>query len=110
MGNSAFIDQFGSSFANFLPYVTSDHCPALLIMPDMMVKRRRSFRFMNFLAEKKDFHLTVKENWNEPVIGYAMFILARRLKNMKKVIRDLNWKNGNVFEKVKVLRDELKKV
>ena len=63
-------------------------------MPDMIVKKRRSFRFMNFLAEKKEFYLTVKENWNEPVNGYAMFVLAKRLKNMKKHIRDLNRKNG----------------
>lgn len=110
MGNSDFLDQFGASFASFLPYVTSDHCPALLCIPDWIGKKRRSFRFMNFLAEKKEFHQTVKENWNEPITGYAMFVLAKRLKNMKKHIRELNRKNGNVFVKVKVLREELKKV
>ena len=71
MGNSDFLDQFESSFASFLPCVTSNHCPALLIIPDMIVKKRRSFRFMNFLAEKEDFHLTVKEYWNEHINGYC---------------------------------------
>ena len=110
MGNSEFLEKFSSSFATFLPYVTSDHCPAMLVFPNVICKKRRSFRFMNFLADKKEFHRTVKDKWNEPVIGYAMFILARRLKSMKKHMRNLNRENGNVFVKVKVLREELKKV
>ncbi|GKB52724.1 RNA-directed DNA polymerase, eukaryota, reverse transcriptase zinc-binding domain protein [Tanacetum coccineum] len=39
-----------------------------------------------------------------------MFVLARRHKEMKKHMRELNWSNGNVFEKVKKLKVELKKV
>ena len=65
---------------------------------------------MNFLTDKKDYHLTVKEKWNVPISGYAMFVLARRLKNMKRHMRELNRRNGNVFEKVKVIREEFKKV
>ena len=39
-----------------------------------------------------------------------MFILARRLKNMKRYLRNLNRVNGNVFNKVKALRVELKRI
>nr|GEV53770.1 hypothetical protein [Tanacetum cinerariifolium] len=81
MGNSGFLDLFGSCYARFLPYVTSDHCPALLVITD-----------------------------NEPIKGYAMFVLAKRLKNMKRHLRDPNKKNRNVHEKVKMLRTKLKKV
>ncbi|GJW82362.1 hypothetical protein Tco_0146337 [Tanacetum coccineum] len=66
MSNSAFIDLFGSCYANFLPYVTSDHCPALLVISDVA--------------------------------------------GMKKHLRSLNKKNGNIYEKVKILIAELKKV
>ncbi|GJS50788.1 hypothetical protein Tco_0624150 [Tanacetum coccineum] len=99
-----------SCYSNFLPYVTSDHCPAMLVMADIAMKKRRSFRFMNYLADKKDFHRVVKDHWNKPVKGFAMFVLEKRLKGMKKHLRELNKKNGNVHDKVKRLRDELKKV
>ncbi|GJU08699.1 RNA-directed DNA polymerase, eukaryota, reverse transcriptase zinc-binding domain protein, partial [Tanacetum coccineum] len=84
MGNNEFLDQFGSCYATFLSYITSDHCPGLLTIPDVAVKRKKSFRFMNFLADKKEFHQLVRENWNEPINGYAMFVLVKRLKGMKK--------------------------
>ncbi|GJY18809.1 RNA-directed DNA polymerase, eukaryota, reverse transcriptase zinc-binding domain protein [Tanacetum coccineum] len=73
MGNSDFLDIFEACYANFLPNVTFDHCPALLVIPCSATKRKR-------------------------------------LKNMKRHIRELNKRNGNVFEKVKKLRDELKKI
>ncbi|GKA95477.1 hypothetical protein Tco_0817515 [Tanacetum coccineum] len=94
----------------FLPYVTSDHCPTLLVITDVTKKKIRAFRFMNYLTEKKEFHKLVNDKWNEPIKGYAMFVLAKRLKNIKRHLRDLNKKNGNVHEKVKMLTTELKKV
>ncbi|GJS50259.1 RNA-directed DNA polymerase, eukaryota, reverse transcriptase zinc-binding domain protein [Tanacetum coccineum] len=60
-------------FANFLPYMTSDHCPATLIYTDVKA-------------------------------------IKPRLKNMKKHFRNMNRINGNVFDKVKALRVELKRV
>nr|GFD02274.1 hypothetical protein [Tanacetum cinerariifolium] len=46
----------------------------------------------------------------EPIKGYAMFMFAKRLKGMKRPLRYLNKKNGNVHDKVKILREDLKKV
>nr|GEV57480.1 hypothetical protein [Tanacetum cinerariifolium] len=46
--------------------------------------------FLNFLAEKDNFLLTVKENWYVKVKGFSMFILAKRLKNIKKVQQSLD--------------------
>ncbi|GJR47914.1 RNA-directed DNA polymerase, eukaryota, reverse transcriptase zinc-binding domain protein [Tanacetum coccineum] len=103
-------DIYRSCYANFLLYVTSDHCPALLVMSDVIVKNRRVFRFMNYLADKKEFYKTVKDQWCVPIKGYAMFVLARRLKGMKRHLRDLNKKNGNVHDKVIILTEELKKI
>ncbi|GJR80900.1 RNA-directed DNA polymerase, eukaryota, reverse transcriptase zinc-binding domain protein [Tanacetum coccineum] len=70
----------------------------------------RILRFANFLADKADFVDIIRENWDIDVKGYKMFKLARKLKNMKKYMRQMNRRNGNVFEKVKVLKDELSKI
>ncbi|GJR07444.1 zinc knuckle CX2CX4HX4C containing protein [Tanacetum coccineum] len=87
----------------FLPYVTCDHCPSLLVITDVTKKKRRAFRFMNYLMEKKEFHKLVNDKWNEPIQGYAMFVLVKRLKNMKRHLRDLNKKNRNVHERSRCL-------
>ncbi|GJX54535.1 hypothetical protein Tco_0282904 [Tanacetum coccineum] len=110
MGNKNFNFTFPVSFANFMPYLSSDHYPAVLCMPDVNTFKPRSFRFMNFLVDKNEFKEVVKDNWNIKIKGYAMFRLVNRLKNMKKHMRGLNKRNRNVFEKVKVLRAELAKV
>ncbi|GJU37563.1 RNA-directed DNA polymerase, eukaryota, reverse transcriptase zinc-binding domain protein [Tanacetum coccineum] len=93
-----------------MPYLTSDHSPAILTIPDLAVRRSRSFRFANFLADKAEFIGVVRDNWDIDVKGYKMFKLAKKLKNMKKHMRQMNRRNGNVFEKVKVLKDEFSKV
>ncbi|GJZ78963.1 putative RNA-directed DNA polymerase [Tanacetum coccineum] len=108
--NSHFVTSYPSSFATFLPYISSDHCSAVLTLPEISVRRPRSFRFMNFLADKKEFLGVVKDNWEIGVKGFDMFKLAKKLKAMKKHIRSLNRRNGNVFEKVKVLKAELSKI
>ncbi|GJY57634.1 RNA-directed DNA polymerase, eukaryota, reverse transcriptase zinc-binding domain protein [Tanacetum coccineum] len=110
MGKNLFISMFPASFANFMPYLSLDHCPAVLCMPDVIVKKLRSFRFMNFLTEKNGFREVVKDNWSIDVQGYAMFKLIIRLKAMKKHLRRFNRQNGNVFEKVKFLQTELARV
>ncbi|GJY96249.1 RNA-directed DNA polymerase, eukaryota, reverse transcriptase zinc-binding domain protein [Tanacetum coccineum] len=57
-----------------------------------------------------EFLPTIKDNWYSEVHGFHMFVLAKRLRNMKKHMRNMNRLNGNVFDKVKVLREELKRV
>ncbi|GJV98361.1 RNA-directed DNA polymerase, eukaryota, reverse transcriptase zinc-binding domain protein [Tanacetum coccineum] len=110
LGNPSFLTSYDSCFAKFLPYMTSDHCPALIVYPDIKSTKPKSFRFMNFLADKPEFLTTVKNNWGIEVNGFRMFVLTKRLKNMKRYMRNLNRVNGNVFDKVKVLRVELKRV
>ncbi|GJT53771.1 ribonuclease H-like domain-containing protein [Tanacetum coccineum] len=53
MGNSQFINSFPASFTTFMPYLSSDHCPCVLTLPDLPSRKPRPFRFMNFLADKK---------------------------------------------------------
>nr|GEV29055.1 copia protein [Tanacetum cinerariifolium] len=67
---------------------------------------------MFILGSKKDMTLiqTVKEFWNALAKGSAMYVLAKRLKLMKRHMRRLNRRNGNVFANVKRLKVKLEKV
>ncbi|GJW50507.1 RNA-directed DNA polymerase, eukaryota, reverse transcriptase zinc-binding domain protein, partial [Tanacetum coccineum] len=110
MGNSHFLDKLSDAYASFLPFVSSDHSPAMLTFPDVVGRKKRSFRFMNYLTKKNEFLKVVKEHWNSPVSGFAMYILAKRLK-MKPYMRELNVKNAYkdaVIDEEKVLKQNSK--
>ncbi|GJU49344.1 putative nucleotidyltransferase, ribonuclease H [Tanacetum coccineum] len=62
LGNGDFLDLFGACYAEFLPYIIFDHWPTLLVIPCSIAKRRKSFMFMNYLSDKKEFHQVIKEN------------------------------------------------
>ncbi|GKB92869.1 RNA-directed DNA polymerase, eukaryota, reverse transcriptase zinc-binding domain protein [Tanacetum coccineum] len=79
MVNSDFIDHYGNANARFLPFLISDHSPVVLHIPNTLEKKKKSFRFSNFVADKEEF------------------------------IDVLAWKKGNLFQYVKKLEDELKK-
>ncbi|GJZ67450.1 RNA-directed DNA polymerase, eukaryota, reverse transcriptase zinc-binding domain protein [Tanacetum coccineum] len=70
--------------------------------------------FFTWIQKRKDPREGVLKkldrNWNITVRGYKMFILAKKLKYMKKHLRSLNKKNGNVFNKVRFLKTELERV
>ncbi|GJY53051.1 RNA-directed DNA polymerase, eukaryota, reverse transcriptase zinc-binding domain protein [Tanacetum coccineum] len=74
LGNAGFLSCYDSCFAKFLPYMTFDHCPVILVYPSVKAFKPKS------------------------------------LKNMKKHLRNMNRLNGNVFDKARALRVELKRV
>ncbi|XP_071741913.1 uncharacterized protein [Rutidosis leptorrhynchoides] len=92
----------------FLPYVISDHSPAILCLPHFMVDKPKSFRFMNFIADKKEFLPTVEKGWEDKHVWCSMYCLQKKLKGLKKELRRLSWSDGNIFDKVKHLKQELK--
>nr|GEV97561.1 hypothetical protein [Tanacetum cinerariifolium] len=47
MVNEDFVHNFGGSYANFLPYLASDHYPALLVLLDVQSSKPKSFRLKN---------------------------------------------------------------
>ncbi|GKF66938.1 RNA-directed DNA polymerase, eukaryota, reverse transcriptase zinc-binding domain protein, partial [Tanacetum coccineum] len=108
MANDNFIGKFNNSTAHFLPHLSSDHCPAVLIMPNTLNKRRRAFRFANFVADKPEFNGTVDREWNIQTTGCKMFKLVKKLKAIKFHMKNLSWKNGNLFEIVEIWKEKLK--
>ncbi|GJS32657.1 RNA-directed DNA polymerase, eukaryota, reverse transcriptase zinc-binding domain protein [Tanacetum coccineum] len=81
-------------------------CIEVLDMEDLSINGIFSLGFRREIIQS----WVVEEHWNAPVSGFAMYILAKRLMMMKPYMRELNVKNGNLFDKVKFLREELKKV
>ncbi|KAJ0855829.1 putative RNA-directed DNA polymerase transcription factor bZIP family [Helianthus annuus] len=110
MGNQNFVDMYPAAFAKFLPYFTSDHSPALLIMASKGKSTPKPFKFWNFLAAKEEFLPIVKEGWDKRIEGCKMFRVVTKLKGLKKPLRKLKYAQGNLHDKVEKLRAEVERI
>lgn len=90
MSNMEFLSKFNNANVVFLPYGISYHSPAVHTCPEVLINKRRSFRFANYIADKDDFLSTVKENWKDPGHGHAMYKLVQQLKALKPKMNKLN--------------------
>ncbi|GKA34928.1 RNA-directed DNA polymerase, eukaryota, reverse transcriptase zinc-binding domain protein [Tanacetum coccineum] len=104
MGNEEFFEKHTRDHVVFLPYGIFDHSPAILTCPQTLKAKKKSFRFANYVADKEEFQWVVKDKWNTEVEGFAMLKLVKMLKAMKPTMNKLNWKNGNLFDKVKKIK------
>lgn len=108
--NENFLNKFNKAYAEFKPYIVSDHSPAVVIFPESAVQKRKAFKFANYIADKEDFIPTVEQEWSKQFCGFNMFKLTKKMKNLKHPLKKLNWNNGNLFENVEKLRSKLKEV
>ncbi|GJT89626.1 RNA-directed DNA polymerase, eukaryota, reverse transcriptase zinc-binding domain protein [Tanacetum coccineum] len=106
----AFMDKFQTANGMFLPYLISDHSPAILWLPNGMARRKKAFRFSNFVTDKKEFLPTVKKDWEVEVEGHMLYKVVKKMKLMKPCLNNLSWKDGNIFERVTKLRECLKNI
>ncbi|GJZ14300.1 RNA-directed DNA polymerase, eukaryota, reverse transcriptase zinc-binding domain protein [Tanacetum coccineum] len=110
MGNLEFIDTFPGAYGVFQPYRISDHSPAVLKIPSLMIQKPKPFKFFNFLTFKSKFLDVVAEQWNVNIEGYHMFCVVTKMKALKKPLRKLLHSHGNLHDRVNALRIELDEV
>ncbi|GJZ83002.1 retrovirus-related pol polyprotein from transposon TNT 1-94 [Tanacetum coccineum] len=53
-------------------------------------------------------HSAVQQQWETKVVRFKMFQVVKKLKNVKKHLNGLNWKNGNLYKRVADLKEDLK--
>lgn len=73
MVNENFLDTFRTAHSVFLPYIISDHSPAILIIPNGGVKKKKAFRMSNFITKKEEFMLIIKKEWDKCINGFQMY-------------------------------------
>ncbi|GKB51601.1 RNA-directed DNA polymerase, eukaryota, reverse transcriptase zinc-binding domain protein [Tanacetum coccineum] len=110
MANLEFHDGFIGANALFQPYSISDHSPAILKIPTRSKFHPKPFKFSNLLVLNENFKSTVSCAWDMAVDGYDMFRVVKKLKALKKPLRNILKEKGNLHEKVKRLRFELDEI
>nr|GEU39041.1 hypothetical protein [Tanacetum cinerariifolium] len=76
-------------------------------IPKGLKKRRRSFWFVNYIADKKEFADCVSKGWEFEISRCYMYKVVQKFKRLKKPLNRLNWKNGNLSDKVTILKKNL---
>ncbi|GKD08218.1 hypothetical protein Tco_1187903 [Tanacetum coccineum] len=99
-----------SEMSDFQECVNSIEVDDLHSEGSLMVskKRKGSFRFSNFTTDKEDFLPTIRSVWNKRFEGYTMYKVVHEMKALKRKLKQLIWKNGNVFERAGELRKKVK--
>ncbi|KAK6162607.1 hypothetical protein DH2020_002448 [Rehmannia glutinosa] len=94
MVNKHWFDQGLDGMANFLPSgCLSDHSPCIVSLLDVVANTNRPFRFFNMWASHTNFNDLVATNWNLYVRGTKQFMLCKKLKHLKRPLKELNNKH-----------------
>lgn len=108
MINESFLDTFRTAHSVFLPNIISDHSPAMLVVLNGGVKKKKAFRMSNFITEKEEFLKVVKDEWEKNVSRFQMYKVIQKMKMLKHKLSHLSWKNGNVYDRLNMLREKVK--
>ena len=85
MANDEFISKYTQAYAMLHPFMVTDHSPSVLVIPQTLVKKKRNFKFANYIADKDDFLPWVKKIWAKEVHGIHMFKLVKKLRSLKEL-------------------------
>ncbi|GKA72537.1 RNA-directed DNA polymerase, eukaryota, reverse transcriptase zinc-binding domain protein [Tanacetum coccineum] len=86
MMNDDFITTHPSAHAIFMSYIISDHSPVLLIMSNCSKRKKKFFKFPNYITDKKDFLTIMEKGWNINVEECSMYSLVKKMKALKDYI------------------------
>ncbi|KAI5663746.1 hypothetical protein M9H77_23069 [Catharanthus roseus] len=90
MCNHAWFTHELNEAAKFHPLgCFSDHSPCVVSLFEQKEKLRPRCMFFNMWAEHEDFCRIVNENWSTFVHGIKQYILCRKLKLLKKGLKEL---------------------
>lgn len=107
LGNPVWLASMPDAAAVFKPWGISDHCAAILT-PFVAIQRyRKPFHFYNYWLEHPDFIDIIKEAWSTPFTGHPLFILAQKLKEVRRRLSGLRRRESNISTQINDVRNKL---
>ncbi|XP_048493226.1 uncharacterized protein LOC125493756 [Beta vulgaris subsp. vulgaris] len=88
--NEKWMEQYPNAETLFLPENISDHCPCLIKLDKRVINKPKPFRFFNMWTEATSFMERVQVGWEERIQGTPMFIVVKKLKGLKRGLKELN--------------------
>ncbi|XP_074304625.1 uncharacterized protein LOC141639376 [Silene latifolia] len=90
MGNQKWMDNFGTSLAHFHPEGLFDHCPCTIMDNNTELDGKKSFKYFNMWGSAPTFKDSVAMSWTNGCRGAKMFVVVKKLKALKYVLKSLN--------------------
>ncbi|CDY23208.1 BnaA04g05510D [Brassica napus] len=78
----------------------SDHSPCCIYMDSFSPKQKKPFKFFSMLNSHPEFAEVLHQCWNSlPFSGSRMFLVSKKLKEIKSIIRAFSKENFSEIEK-----------
>ncbi|KAG7579142.1 Reverse transcriptase domain [Arabidopsis thaliana x Arabidopsis arenosa] len=98
--NDSWCAQYPSSFGIFGNPDFSDHASCGVVFEEAVIRVKRPFKFFNYLLQNPEFMNLVRDNWfSLNVVGSSMYRVSKKLKALKKPIKDFSKLNYSDLEK-----------
>lgn len=90
MTNSLWVEIFPATKAHFFEPLQSDHSLVLVELMNPWPSRPKPFKFFNSWTKHHEFHGLVRRIWNTDIWGSPMFVISKKLKLVKEVLKEFN--------------------
>ncbi|XP_042056358.1 uncharacterized protein LOC121800935 [Salvia splendens] len=77
----------------------TDHSPAVTTLFGNIVSYPKPFKFFNFWLKHAGFNKLVEDNWSSNIRGKAQYVLAERGNEIKKHLKEFNFKEFSELSK-----------
>ncbi|GAA0160307.1 hypothetical protein LIER_16889 [Lithospermum erythrorhizon] len=109
--NKAWSSKFAKSYVVFEVPGLSDHSPMSIMIEEVDVKFGSSFKLHEFWSRHGEYMEELKRAWSVDVNGNEMYVVRKKLYEVKKVLKEFNRKHFNkLSSQVKEKGDEVEKV
>ncbi|XP_074304583.1 uncharacterized protein LOC141639328 [Silene latifolia] len=82
--------QLPDYFANYFREGNFDHTPCLVSIAKQNQNKCRPFKYLNMWSKAPDFHDCVAKAWAQTINGTRMYVLGRKLKLQKRILKKIN--------------------
>ncbi|XP_074315541.1 uncharacterized protein LOC141651740 [Silene latifolia] len=88
--NQDWSKQFPNMTAHFFPSGYFDRCSCVVRDNQLDTIRKSNFKYFNMWSKAPSFLTTVQEEWQKSYYGYPMYCVTRKLKSLKRRLKELN--------------------
>ncbi|GJY46690.1 hypothetical protein Tco_0435753 [Tanacetum coccineum] len=107
MANFEFLDKYGGGHARFHYFLISYHCPVVMHIPNSLEGKKKSFRFSNFIADKKEFtNVKLEDELKKAQVDVEAN--PNNIEIKKKMSRILHHYNEAITDEEKLLAQKAK--
>ncbi|KAL2904222.1 Holliday junction ATP-dependent DNA helicase RuvB [Bienertia sinuspersici] len=106
MANDEWQESYGCMIAQFLNADISDHCPAF-VSSSSQCQGKKPFKFYRVWSTAANFKEELRKIWGTYVAGSRMFRVVKKLKLVKKWLKDLNQRGFYELQKQATVAHQL---